>query len=838
MRPILLILATVISGRVLAADPDAAVVQSSLSATVGLGGVTAVSLTISNPGSADLHLRLRDSGSGLAGPGVAASILATYPVTTWNVNGSFTNAPIDFDGVAIWRLQPTTRKFVRTQLENSAVLATVTPQSAWPLLGAIAWDGQGLWAGNSLFLSSSLNRRVGRFAVSGANVGAMTNEFSFPDRGSTQAWAPNPTWDGGGCRIADALYPARIAMPAGTVTTGGVTVTPIMYGATHYAGDLWTVRLNSANKTLLSRIATGTNQRADYPVIPADQVANEVLGIAADGFGRFLVTVSPEMGKVKIIHLDSGLRGWMTWPAGDHRAITVAPGAATTLTLRLDGAVAGIGTSQSVLRVDSDAPANRRIEVPVTFTVLNQPPAPPQAVADAYATTWDAGFAVPALTGVLANDSGKGPLQAQVVAPPMHGTFALAADGSFTYDAVDGFVGIDTFTYRVLAADGLLSSPATASIAVDHAPIPDISIAPAAITAGAGPGTQTTVTVQVSNIGYGTLRVAAIDAGTGGSIGTPVQTDLVGTNAWSNSGVQFASAGYGMWVRDMQTQPNRVALVSMVDGTVMRTVNLPTATFPRLATAHPMAWDGSRLWLSEYPDLGTDAGGNIIFLSNPRVIVVDPATGAGTAVTFPSPGTNKAWYPKLAYDGQGSVWVANAGLATWKVSTSTRTTTATYPPLVDFPLSACWYDGSLWGKNQATISRYNPMTGAKLASYTWASANDATGNYGLACDGFGAFWVAGGATGAPQFVRSDSLLRGWMQAAQPHLAIAAQSSATLTLTFDAAKASPGVNTTTLRLCSNDPDQPDLVLPVTFTVSTNAAPLIAHPAASQVVLVLP
>jgi hypothetical protein len=70
-----------------------------------------------------------------------------------------------------------------------------------------------------------------------------------------------------------------------------------------------------------------------------------------------------------------------------------------------------------------------------------------------------------------------------------------------------------------------------------------------------------------------------------------------------------------------------------------------------------------------------------------------------------------------------------------------------------------------------------------------------------------------------------------MQTAQPHLAIGPQSSVSFTLTFDAAKASPGVNTTTLRLCNNDPDQPDLVLPVTFTGSSNAAPVIALPAAA-------
>ncbi|RYD22127.1 MAG: tandem-95 repeat protein, partial [Verrucomicrobiaceae bacterium] len=90
----------------------------------------------------------------------------------------------------------------------------------------------------------------------------------------------------------------------------------------------------------------------------------------------------------------------------------------------------------------------------------------PVAFADTYTTVQDTALVVPA-AGVLANDTDadSDPLTASIVANPVHGTVALAANGSFTYTPTVGYNGSDSFTYR--ASDGGRNSNiATVSITV------------------------------------------------------------------------------------------------------------------------------------------------------------------------------------------------------------------------------------------------------------------------------------------------------------------------------------------------------------------------------------
>ncbi|MDP2121537.1 MAG: VCBS domain-containing protein, partial [Hoeflea sp.] len=68
-------------------------------------------------------------------------------------------------------------------------------------------------------------------------------------------------------------------------------------------------------------------------------------------------------------------------------------------------------------------------------------------------------------TSVLANDVDSQPLTAELVSTTQNGVLVFNPDGTFTYDPVNTFVGVDTFTYR--AFDGALySNPITVSIIV------------------------------------------------------------------------------------------------------------------------------------------------------------------------------------------------------------------------------------------------------------------------------------------------------------------------------------------------------------------------------------
>ncbi len=85
----------------------------------------------------------------------------------------------------------------------------------------------------------------------------------------------------------------------------------------------------------------------------------------------------------------------------------------------------------------------------------------PIAVAETYTGVSSQTLSVPAITGVLANDSdGDGDaITAQLVSAPLHGSLTLNSDGSFDYVPTPGYFGSDSFTYQ--ASDGTLTSAVT-----------------------------------------------------------------------------------------------------------------------------------------------------------------------------------------------------------------------------------------------------------------------------------------------------------------------------------------------------------------------------------------
>lgn len=67
---------------------------------------------------------------------------------------------------------------------------------------------------------------------------------------------------------------------------------------------------------------------------------------------------------------------------------------------------------------------------------------------------------------VALNDEIPGAANFRLVSGPQNGSVTLAADGTYTYSPSTGFVGLDTFTYRVCTVDTNLCSDATVTITV------------------------------------------------------------------------------------------------------------------------------------------------------------------------------------------------------------------------------------------------------------------------------------------------------------------------------------------------------------------------------------
>ena len=134
----------------------------------------------------------------------------------------------------------------------------------------------------------------------------------------------------------------------------------------------------------------------------------------------------------------------------------------------------GFATSLAVgdFNADSDpdlAVANSSLDdVSVLLNTTSASGQPPSAVDDAYSHYGsDTPLATTTATGVLANDTDPDgdPLTAALVSGPGSGSLTLSADGSFSYQPNEDFVGQDSFTYT--ANDGTAdSTAATVTITV------------------------------------------------------------------------------------------------------------------------------------------------------------------------------------------------------------------------------------------------------------------------------------------------------------------------------------------------------------------------------------
>lgn len=222
----------------------------------------------------------------------------------------------------------------------------------------------------------------------------------------------------------------------------------------------------------------------------------------------------------------AGVTGWVQAAEGvlDDRFLVLAGGYIATLTASnyllvydqvtdawyLPGILnhqvygaAGVGVDGTFWFVSGRLYENSTFSYSLYATHSDPCTVPPTAAADAYTTPFETTLAV-AAPGVLGNDSDPDalPLEAQLLTSPLHGTLALAADGSFTYAPDPGYSGPDAFTYR--AGNGTrFSDPATVDIVVLEAVLPALVSGTKTVAGEFTVGGTVTYTVVLTNSGTG-----------------------------------------------------------------------------------------------------------------------------------------------------------------------------------------------------------------------------------------------------------------------------------------------------------------------------------------------
>ena len=136
---------------------------------------------------------------------------------------------------------------------------------------------------------------------------------------------------------------------------------------------------------------------------------------------------------------------------------------------------------------------------------------PLAAVADEVSGRAEEDLEIP-FEDLLANDLGQGLWEVNFPSPPAHGTLVVGAD-SVTYRPESGFIGEDSFTYRVLDADGRESDRGRVSVAVELAARPDPFLVPYGITGLALPKAS-----LLANDSPADLEVSGFDDGALGTV--------------------------------------------------------------------------------------------------------------------------------------------------------------------------------------------------------------------------------------------------------------------------------------------------------------------------------
>jgi hypothetical protein len=168
-------------------------------------------------------------------------------------------------------------------------------------------------------------------------------------------------------------------------------------------------------------------------------------------------------------------------------------------------------------------------KIKINVTPVNDPPV---ANNDVYSTNEDVTLNVPAVTGVLANDSdpidGTAVTVTGLVGTPTGGTVTLNANGSFTFVPTPNFTGAASFCYRI--EDSGTPTPAladTACVTINVVPINDTPEVPDTTITQCEDCGPITVCLPITDNDLGqTLNVAAILCGPNSGSSTP---SIIGT---------------------------------------------------------------------------------------------------------------------------------------------------------------------------------------------------------------------------------------------------------------------------------------------------------------------
>lgn len=287
---------------------------------------------------------------------------------------------------------------------------------------------------------------------------------------------------------------------------------------------------------------------------------------------------------------------------------------------------------------DSD-PSNNSSQVTVTPKQL------PVANNDAASTGSNSPVAINLLNNDVKASDNLVPGTVTIINPPQHGTVTVdPSTGVATYTPAPGYVGTDKFTYTVSDANGGTSNIATATIAVNQAPVANNDNAVTAV------NTPVTINLPANDAnGAAPLAPATINIVQQPLHGTVTLSPTTGVATYTPNTGYFGQDNFTYTIKDQNGSVSNIANVTVLIPQGPTAVNDNATTTPNKPVGIPVINNDQ----TGSADLDPTT---VTIISQPvhGTLVVDPTTGLVTYI----PGQNYAGTDQFTYtvkDRNGAV---------------------------------------------------------------------------------------------------------------------------------------------------------------------------------------
>ncbi|MDI7248336.1 MAG: PKD domain-containing protein, partial [Bacillota bacterium] len=395
-------------------------------------------------------------------------------------------------------------------------------------------------------------------------------------------------------------------------------------------------------------------------------------------------------------------------------------------------------------------------------------------------------------------------------------------------------------TFHVVDNDGLEAS-ASAHVVVKY--LPDIGVSPAEFVVKAVPGTTVERSLTISNTGNGELNFALRSCEIAEGLPVRVSALPADPNAFDARGLVVAAkpgvkpSDQGNVIASWPASAPGLSWGTGYDGSEVWVGHINLSTYATTdyeytvdgaltgasvptpwagVWAGDMAWDGQYLW---QVDVGGDNG----------IYQIDPADGSVVNSIHDPSGTWDStsqrglaydkktdtfyiggWNEDIVYHIKGLSW-DNPGEIIDSFSLPVTIAGLAYHP-----------SGVLWVTNNASpdmVYAVDPEDGTIIASF----GHPAGGSYlgaGLEIDRYGNLWMA--AQNNMVYLVDSGMPTGlpWIVIDPVSGTVAPGESMDITLTFDATDLASGEYHGDLVVSSDDPDEPEIIIPLTFIVNSD------------------